>query len=788
MKRQNWLMLGLFLLVAMIFFWPTFLKGSLPFPGDLLIAEYAPWSTYSYLGYVPGSFPHKAQYFDTLRQIYPWKTLSLDSVKKKELPLWNPYNFSGAPLLANFQSAVFYPLNIFYLFLPLAVAWSLLVILQPLLAGFFTYLFGREIGLQKKGAFLAGLAFAYGGFMTVFLEYNIIDQTVAWMPVAAYFFEKLLKKNNFWQGLWFFLSLTLPFLAGHLPSAGLGFAFLLLYIFLRIWHRAWPVKQKVNFSFKITLLAFLSLGAAAIQLVPTGELIRNAARAPHDYQFLVEKLLIQPQQLLMLLVPDFFGNPATRNYWLTDTYAGKVTYLGLVPLFFSFFALVRFGKSAIIRFFSLMTIIIFSLLVSWPLARLVYRFSLPLLSTSSPTNAIFLTSFCLAILAGFGIDQWFGEKRPSQGWPLVMMAFIFGLLWLFSGMGLLQANYRSLGYSSLIFLVLAAAIGLLPKIFKKTKFLILLGIFCLTILDLFYFFHKFNPFVPSALVYPPAQVLSWLQQASGFDRFWGYGMAAVQANFASQYQLFSPDGYDPLYPKRYGELIVASSEGKMAASFDETTRSDACLAAGFGETDLATNPSRKRLLDLLGVKFILDRLENASTQNTFPQASYRLVWQGQNWRVFENLAAAPRAFLTDEYRLFETQREFEEIFFAPDFQVAKTILLEREPARPLQPATKSQAKIVDYTTNKVVLSTESDADQLLFLSDSDYPGWQAFVDGQKTIIYRADYAFRAVFVPAGQHQVLFRYRPQSFVWGARISLASLILGLVLISCLKRRPF
>jgi len=114
--------------------------------------------------------------------------------------------------------------------------------------------------------------------------------------------------------------------------------------------------------------------------------------------------------------------------------------------------------------------------------------------------------------------------------------------------------------------------------------------------------------------------------------------------------------------------------------------------------------------------------------------------------------------------------------------------LEREPARPLQPATKSQAKIVDYTTNKVVLSTESDADQLLFLSDSDYPGWQAFVDGQKTIIYRADYAFRAVFVPAGQHQVLFRYRPQSFVWGARISLASLILGLVLISCLKRRPF
>ncbi len=85
------------ILVA-IFFYKTILHGYLPFPGDLLVAEYKPWSSYSYLGYNPGSYPNKAQYFDTLRQLYPWKTFVIDEFKKGQVPLWNPHNFSGSAL------------------------------------------------------------------------------------------------------------------------------------------------------------------------------------------------------------------------------------------------------------------------------------------------------------------------------------------------------------------------------------------------------------------------------------------------------------------------------------------------------------------------------------------------------------------------------------------------------------------------------------------------------------------------------------------------------------------
>src|SRR5258706_14461066 len=86
-----------FLFITAVFFYKTFLYGFIPFPGDLLISEYNPWKTFSYLGYAPGGYPNKAQYFDVIRQLYPWKTLSISLLKRGIFPLCNPYDFSGSP-------------------------------------------------------------------------------------------------------------------------------------------------------------------------------------------------------------------------------------------------------------------------------------------------------------------------------------------------------------------------------------------------------------------------------------------------------------------------------------------------------------------------------------------------------------------------------------------------------------------------------------------------------------------------------------------------------------------
>lgn len=84
------------------------------------------------------------------------------------------------------------------------------------------------------------------------------------------------------------------------------------------------------------------------------------------------------------------------------------------------------------------------------------------------------------------------------------------------------------------------------------------------------------------------------------------------------------------------------------------------------------------------------------------------------------------------------------------------------------------------------LQVDSARKQFLVLSDSFYPGWEASVDGQQVTIHRANQAFRAIVMPAGKHEVEFRYRPKSFLYGAWISGVTLIAGIIFVSVSTRR--
>lgn len=762
MWRQHVIPSFFFTLVAGIFFYKTILYGYLPIPGDLLVAEYNPWKSYSYTGYNPGSFPNKAQYFDVLRQLYPWKALTIDTLKRKELPLWNPYNFSGAPLLANFQSAVFYPFNVLYFLVSQPLAWSILVMFQPLLASLFTYFYARKISISIFGSFFASLSFSFSSFMTVWLEYNTIGQVILWLPLSLLSIEHLLKKVTLAWMIPFIFSLVASQFGGH-PQI---FIYIFVFVACYVAYRAWGVKRSL---LTIACLSFLSLGIGAIQFVPGTELISQSARVSHDYDFLVNKILIQPYQLAMLFVPDFFGNPATRNYIISDTYIGKVTSIGLVPLFFVLLALIK-KKNDITKFFGMSCMIVLFLATSNPFTQLLYRFSIPLFSASAPTLAIFLFCFSLSIVSGFGVDLWQKEKMTMRKffYWIAPIALIFVILWA-SVFIYPKLSLRSLLYSTIILCTILFSL-LIGTLKTKIKFFILIFLIIVQAGDLFRSFHKFNPFSPPELIFPKAEVLEFLKKEAGINRFWGYGAAAIEANFATAEFLYSPDGYDPLYPKRYGEFIQSSKNGKIETIFTTQTRSDAFIAHGFGEEDFSSNPYRLKVLRLLGIKYILDKAENASTQKTFPNDRFKLVYEKNGWKVFENLNVLPRAFLASSYQVFQTKEEFENIFFSPTFNPSKTILLEEDPKLSLSNLNHlSKLQPLSYQPNQTIFTLNTSTAAFLFLSDVYYPGWKAFIDGEQTHIYRANYAFRAVAVPAGEHRVVFTYDPFSFKIGLAIT-------------------
>ncbi|MGH7245620.1 MAG: hypothetical protein ACREGI_01655, partial [Candidatus Levyibacteriota bacterium] len=164
-----------FLIFAvLIFFQPFFLQRLLPIPSDTIVGLYHPFrDLYS------KTFPHGIPFknfliTDPVRQQYPWRELVVSLESHAQLPLWNPYNFSGSPLLANFQSGAFYPLNIFLFLLPFSIGWTLLIVLEPLLSAVFMYLFLRRLRIEKVAAILGGITFAFCGFSVAWMEWNTL--------------------------------------------------------------------------------------------------------------------------------------------------------------------------------------------------------------------------------------------------------------------------------------------------------------------------------------------------------------------------------------------------------------------------------------------------------------------------------------------------------------------------------------------------------------------------------------------------------------------------------------
>ncbi|KKQ34542.1 MAG: hypothetical protein US51_C0035G0010, partial [Microgenomates group bacterium GW2011_GWA2_37_6] len=168
-----------------------------------------------------------------------------------------------------------------------------------------------------------------------------------------------------------------------------------------------------------------------------------------------------------------------------------------------------------------------------------------------------------------------------------------------------------------------------------------------------------------------------------------------------------------------------------------------------------------------------DRVENASTIKDFPESRFKKTYESNGWTVFENLSAAPRIFLTSSYQIFSDKKDFEKKFNNPDFDPSKTLLLEKDLGIKFKEDSKAKVSVDTYGPNRVVFNTLSSENQLLFLSDTFFPGWIGSVDGKPSEILRADYAFRAMAIPKGEHTISMEYKPESFKRGITISLISL---------------
>jgi len=796
MRRTIFVILA-FVAVSLIFFYPIF-KDKVPFPGDLLVGEYVPYNSYNFLGYAPGGYPNKGQDFDVLRLLYPEKEFSIRMLKSFEFPLWNPYNFSGNPHLASLQSGSFYPLNVIFFIFPYLTAWTIFILLQPILTGIFSFLFARELKLGIKSSIFSALVFAFSSYSIVWTEYGNIGHSIAWMPFAMWVALKNLKKPTILKSIAISLSLVCAILAGYIQTAFYVFVFLLGFVIFHIFFI--DKKDRLRKLSIFCLIFVLSIFLSAAQLLPMIELFFQSARTPYSLSSFL-KLLIPSFHFVTMLVPDFFGNPATRNYWLSGTYIERVMYIGVIPLIFTFYSFFK-KQNSTFWFFVASAIAVLFLTFDTFIGKIFYSFQLPLISTAVPTRMMFLFCFSASIFAGFGLESFI--KNPDKKILLKVIGILSGiylLLWLFvfiapaildfSWIQYLQISKRNLVLPTGIFLI--SSIVLLGSFYiNKYKKFIIVFLIILSMMDLFYFFHKITPFAPKETVYPKTEILNQLKNIQGINRSWGYGSGYITTNLQTYEKTFSTDGYNALYIKRYGEILSSSMNGKIVTSIP---RSDPMMVSGYGGSDLRENKYRQRLLNLLGVKYVLNKVDpQVSTvkadNQTFDDSIYKLAWQKTPWQIYENKEVLPRIFLASSYVVEKDRDKIAQMIFDKNFDLRNKIILEENISSEINLSNDKNAnvKIEKYSPNEVVLRTKSKTNMLLFISDNYYPGWKVSIDGEFGKIYRADYSFRAVPIIRGRHEVIFSYYPESFDLGIKISLATFVSTVLFIILLKLKSY
>ena len=750
--------------VWFVFSSPYFLKQKVPFSSTYLVNFFSPWNAY------PGfASPVKNNAMpDIISQIYPWKSFTIDSLKRLQIPLWNPYSFSGTPHLANYQSAVLSPFNLLFLILPLIDAWSLLILLQPLLAGIFMYLALRSFKLKKESSIIGSLAFMFCGFITTWMAYGTLAYSILFLPLAIFAIEKYYQTKKYKYLMLVSFSIPLSFFSGHFQIS----LYFLLFLILFSVYKLISTKNLRDFAWVIFYL-FIGIFISLPQLLPSIELYAQSLRSS-----IFQKIEVIPWGYLpTFIAPDFLGNPVTRNDWFGH-YAEWNAYLGLVPLMLAVYAVFRKRTKDII-FFALMAALTILLSLQTPLLDLLVFLKIPVLSTSAVSRIIVLFSFSMSVLAAFGFEKLYEDIKEKNRkyiyYWIGFFALLFALLWVIVLMKLFMPFDKAiiakqnlllptLIFALTTFFIFVSFVNSL-KLRKNITFYSILPFVLILIIsfDMLRFANKWMPFDPRSLMYSNTPVVSEFAKISGYDR--------VVSNLGTEatiyYRLPSIEGYDAVYIKRYGEFIASLKDGNL----QESPRS----VVTFSKLGLYN----KEAINLLGIKYIIHKTSDDHASWTFPFWTYKdntflKLYDDNVYQIFQNKDVLPRTFLVNKYFVEQNPQKILDKMFNSNLNLRDEVVLEQNPNFKLE-SVPGFAKISDYSPNKVVINTNSNGNSLLFISDTFYPGWEAFVDNNKTTIYRADYTFRAIYVPKGSHKIVFVYSPFSFKVGIILAVLALLL-------------
>lgn len=731
-----------FVILVCVFYRPVFLQGKIPIPADTLVGLYYPFrDIYSTTN--PNGVPYKNFLItDPIRQQIPWKYIAVEQWKKGEVPLWNPYTFSGTPLLANLQGGVFYPFTLYFFVLPFLPAWTLYIVSQTLLLLLFMYWYLRSLGLRIISSVFGSVAWTFSGFSVSWLLWGNIVHTLLWLPLIFLSLDRIMTNTKkrvplLWLSV-LALSLLSSFFAGHLQT----FFYCVVITFFYGMFRILTVTEKNDRARTLLFLGItlsLVFVVSLIQLKPTLQFISESARNIDQASYTQEGWFIPYNQLMQFVIPDFFGNPSTLNYTGVWNYGEMIGFIGVLGLFMSFIGVTLF-KKPVIRFFCFVVLVCLLFATPNVIAFLPFQFHIPFISTSQPTRLISMIDFALAVLSAFGIDyllRAFTEKTIPKRVIVVTIGWIafFIVTFLYVQKEHMAVAKNNLYLPGIFFVLLLGSMVCLRFIrVKYIGFFVGIILILISSVDGIRFAEKYNSFSSSSYFYPTTTSIEYLQNHANGYRVMATDSRILPPNVSAFYHIATVDGYDPLYLLSYGQLIAASEREK------------ADITPPFGFNRILTPHTQTKVLALLGVKYILsfDELHDPNL--------IQVLVDGKT-RVYESKQALPKAFFVTSLQQTASDQETITAMFDSKNDLSKTAFIQHD----VQTigCQNCDVTVTSYQENRVRITTKNDTDGFLVLNDAYYPTWTASIDGNQTTLIRTDLALRGIYVPKGEHTIQF---------------------------------
>ncbi|HZF12655.1 MAG TPA: YfhO family protein [Thermoanaerobaculia bacterium] len=702
---------------------------------------------------------------DVAYQSIAWKKATREAIRHGRLPLWNRFLLTGEPLLAVQQAALLHPATWIGCLLPLPQAWTYEMALRLFLAVLCGYLFLADLGVGTVAALLGACGWAFCDWLVFYAGYSIA-------PAAAPYPLLLLGLRRLARALpgrearravvLTIVALLLILVSGHPESLLYAVAGGAIYFLFEL---AWAGRQGGRRGWMVplnrSLLAgALTLGIAAVQLVPFAEALPHTVE--HYFRsavFAHMKRSLPPgvslSRTATSLVPYAYGvsglGLGSAEIVEPSAYLGTV----LLPFALLGFASRRREKWPLVVSGAL-GLALFTRLVGVTDAL----DALPLFDIGVNDRMIFLTAFALAGLAALGAERLAeagGVRLFALAGAGTTLALVGTFLLLRPAMAEaeLPSSYIGTHFAlQLVPLLLAVAAVLGIALRGRHRIPLALGA-CLVLLLAQRGLEAGSvyPTLPGDALHPRLPIFDHIPPGEPW-RFVAVGYSMIP-NTPGLYELEDVRGYEAMTFHPLFDTFPLWCEHQPV---------------WFNRVD---DPNRP-FLSFLNVRWAL--LANGS-EAAVPD--WTLLHHDEAGLLYENPRALPRAFVPRQiYREPDPQREIAVLGTIADFgeQGVANVAPGAAPPRTWAANGRASVRIAAYAGQEMALDVDAAEAALVATSIVAWPGWQLRLDGRPAPTASYNHAFVGFLVPPGRHRAVLTYLPGSVVWGAAVSLASLLVS------------